>query len=99
MRSKGLRTFLRRLADDRHGAALPILAAFTIPAIGAIGTGIDTARIYMVRSQMQAGVDAAVEHGMGGYAQNLIEVDAVVDPQRSADLCIGYEHFCQRLWS
>ncbi|MDF2603706.1 TadE/TadG family type IV pilus assembly protein [Sphingomonas sp.] len=68
MRSKGLRTFLRRLADDRHGAALPILAAFTIPAIGAIGTGIDTARIYMVRSQMQAGVDAAALAGARAFA-------------------------------
>ena len=47
---------------------MPILTAFTIPAIGAIGSGIDAARIYMVRTQMQAGVDAAALAGARAFA-------------------------------
>ncbi len=53
---------------DKRGAALPILAAFTIPAIGAIGSGIDAARIYMTKSQLQAGVDAAALAGARAFA-------------------------------
>ena len=53
---------------DKRGVALPILAAFTIPAIGAIGSGIDAARIYMTKSQLQAGVDAAALAGARAFA-------------------------------
>lgn len=68
MKSGGFKTILHRLANDTRGAALPILTAFTIPAIGAIGSGIDAARIYMVRTQMQAGVDAAALAGARAFA-------------------------------
>ena len=68
MRSKNLATFLATLRRDTHGAALPILAAFAIPAIGAIGSGIDAARIYMTKSQLQAGVDAAALAGARAFA-------------------------------
>ncbi len=57
-----------RLWRDRRGAVLPMLAAFTIPAIGAIGSGIDAARIYMTKSQLQAGVDAAALAGARAFA-------------------------------
>ena len=57
-----------RVWHDRRGAVLPILAAFTIPAIGAIGSGIDTARVYMTKSQLQAGVDAAALAGARAFA-------------------------------
>lgn len=57
-----------RLWRDRRAAVLPMLAAFTIPAIGAIGSGIDAARIYMAKSQLQAGVDAAALAGARAFA-------------------------------
>ena len=47
---------------------MPILVAFTIPAVGVIGAGVDTARAYMAKSQLQAGVDAAALAGARAFA-------------------------------
>jgi Flp pilus assembly protein TadG len=42
-----------------RAATLPMMAAGLIPMIAAIGGAIDIGRIYIVKSQMQAGADAA----------------------------------------
>ena len=57
------RNFLRRLIRDRHGAALPMMAAGLLPVLAGIGSAIDIGRIVIVRSQMQAGVDAGALAG------------------------------------
>lgn len=57
----------RRLAADREGAALPIMAAALIPLLGGIGTAVDVGRIYLVHHQLQAGVDAAALAGARAF--------------------------------
>lgn len=70
----GIRTFWdrtrrlgRRLAVDRTGAALPIMAAALIPLLGGIGTAVDVGRIYLVHHQLQAGVDAGALAGARAF--------------------------------
>ena len=50
---------LAPLAGDRRGSTLALMAAGLIPVIAALGAGIDAGRLYLVKSQLQAGVDAA----------------------------------------
>lgn len=57
------RNFLGRLIRDRRGAALPIMAAGLLPVLAGVGAAIDIGRIVIVRSQMQAGVDAGALAG------------------------------------
>ncbi|WP_121116616.1 TadE/TadG family type IV pilus assembly protein [Croceibacterium ferulae] len=57
------RDFVRRLIRDRRGAALPIMAAGLLPVLAGVGAAIDIGRIVIVRSQMQAGVDAGALAG------------------------------------
>jgi Flp pilus assembly protein TadG len=53
---------------DRRGSAISMMAAGLIPVIAALGSGIDVARMYVVRSQLQAGVDAAALAGARAFA-------------------------------
>ena len=64
---KATRRHARRLAADRAGAALPIMAAALIPLLGGIGTAVDVGRIYLVHHQLQAGVDAAALAGARAF--------------------------------
>ena len=58
------------LAVLRHtkGAALPMLAAGLVPAVAALGSAIDMGRMYVAKSALQAGVDAAALAGARSYA-------------------------------
>ncbi|MEM8827479.1 MAG: pilus assembly protein TadG-related protein, partial [Pseudomonadota bacterium] len=47
--SKGI---LRRLARDESGNAILIVAAATVPLLGAIGGGIDMTRGYMAQARL-----------------------------------------------
>ena len=47
------------LRRDQRGAAMWLMVTGLIPAIGLIGSAIDIGRVYMVKTQLQAGVDAA----------------------------------------
>lgn len=58
---------VRRLARDQWGSALPIMAAGLIPLLAAIGSAVDLGRVYMVRAQMQAGVDAGALAGARSF--------------------------------
>lgn len=57
----------RRLLADRRGSAIAMMVAGLIPAIAALGSAIDTGRVYVVKSQLQAGVDAAALAGARAY--------------------------------
>ena len=55
----GLVRAAHRLGADRGGAAAVFLALATIPLIGFIGIGTDTARAYLVKSRLSSSLDAA----------------------------------------
>lgn len=59
---------VRRLVADRKGSTLAMMAAGLIPVIAALGAGIDAGRLYLVKSQLQAGVDAAALAGARAFA-------------------------------
>jgi Flp pilus assembly protein TadG len=54
---------LSRLATDRRGNAMILMAAGMFPLLGAIGGGVDIARAYMARTKLQQAVDAAALAG------------------------------------
>lgn len=51
---------LRRLARDRAGNTLAIVAAAVLPLLGLIGGGIDMGRSYLSQSRLQQACDAGV---------------------------------------
>jgi Flp pilus assembly protein TadG len=59
---------VRLAAKDRRGSAISMMAAGLIPVVAALGSGIDAARMYVVKSQLQAGVDAAALAGARAFA-------------------------------
>lgn len=74
----GLRRTFSRFLKDSQGATLPMMAVGLIPALAAIGSAVDVGRIYMVRAQMQAGVDAGAMAGARSFGltdQRVEQVD------------------------
>ncbi|UYY58924.1 TadE/TadG family type IV pilus assembly protein [Sphingomonas sp. S2-65] len=59
---------LRKLKRDRRGSAIAMMTVGLIPAIAALGGAIDAGRMYIVKSQLQAGVDAAALAGARSFA-------------------------------
>jgi Flp pilus assembly protein TadG len=59
---------LRRFGADTSGSAITLMVAGLIPVMAALGASIDLGRLYMVKSQMQAGVDAAALAGARAYS-------------------------------
>lgn len=51
---------LRRLARDRSGNTLALLAAAVIPLLGLVGGGVDLGRAYLSQSRLQQACDAGV---------------------------------------
>jgi Flp pilus assembly protein TadG len=76
VRSKSIRSFLRRLREDRRGTMAAVMAVAAVPIIGLAGVGIDTARGYMLKQRMSQALDAAAL--AGGRA--------VYSPSRDADI-------------
>lgn len=64
---QSFRSLIARLAGDKRGSTLMMMGIAMIPAIGAIGSAVDAARMYIVRSQLQAGVDAAALAGARAF--------------------------------
>ena len=56
------------LVKSNRGAVLPMMAAGLLVIVGSVGSAIDIGRIYLVRTQMQAGVDAAALAGARSFA-------------------------------
>lgn len=57
------RTFLGRLRTDVRGNTLAMMAIALIPICGLVGSGIDTARLYVVKARLQQACDAGVLAG------------------------------------
>src|SRR5688572_6926405 len=58
-----LPTRLARLVKDRAGNTLAITAAALLPLMALIGGGVDIARAYMAKTQLQSACDAGVLAG------------------------------------
>lgn len=64
---------MARLARDVRGNTMAILAAAMIPMIGLVGSGVDLARLYIVKTRLQHACDAGALAGrkaMGGGMWN-----------------------------
>ena len=57
------RGVLRRLARDKAGNTLAIVAAALIPLTAMIGSGVDMSRAYMAKARLQSACDAAALAG------------------------------------
>lgn len=62
-----IKSLPHRLWSNRRGATMPIMVAGMIPVLAGVGGAIDLSRIYLIRSQMQAGVDAAALAGARSF--------------------------------
>lgn len=58
-----IRRILLRLAKDKRGNALILMAFGLFPLLAAIGSGVDIARAHMARTKLQQAVDAAALAG------------------------------------
>lgn len=58
---------MKRLAASRRGSTMAMMAAGLIPVVAGLGSAIDTGRMYVVKSQLQAGVDAAALAGARAF--------------------------------
>lgn len=65
---KAVFSVIRRIMVDRRGSAIAMMAAGMIPTIAALGSAIDAGRIYIVKSQLQTGVDAAALAGARAFS-------------------------------
>ncbi|MCK0531407.1 TadE/TadG family type IV pilus assembly protein [Sphingobium agri] len=55
--------FMSRLAHDQNGNILAMTAAAVIPMMGLVGGSLDAARLYTVKSRLQAACDAGALAG------------------------------------
>lgn len=58
---------IRGFWADRRGSTISMMAVGLIPAIAALGGAIDAGRMYIVKSQLQTGVDAAALAGARAF--------------------------------
>jgi hypothetical protein len=59
---------VRGFGSDRRGSAIALMVAGLIPVMAALGASIDIGRLYMAKSQLQAGADAAALAGARAFA-------------------------------
>jgi Flp pilus assembly protein TadG len=52
------RGIMTRLAKDKRGATLPMMAAAIVPIAAMVGAGLDMSRVYLVRTRLQQACDA-----------------------------------------
>lgn len=60
--------FMRRLRRDASGNVFAMTAAAVVPMIGVVGGAIDTSRMYLTRSRLQAACDSGVLAGRKAMA-------------------------------
>lgn len=70
----------RTAAADQRGSTLPMMAIGLLTSLAATGSAIDIGRIYMVKLQLQAGVDAAALAGARSFS-NTSSTEAGRDKQ------------------
>ena len=57
-RAQRPRGIMSRLARDKRGATLPMMAAAIVPIAAMVGAGLDMSRVYLVRTRLQQACDA-----------------------------------------
>ncbi|MDO7843015.1 TadE/TadG family type IV pilus assembly protein [Sphingomonas immobilis] len=67
--------FLSRLANDTSGNTLAMMAIALIPICGIIGSGVDTARLYVVKVRLQQACDAGVLAGRKSIVNSSAPLD------------------------
>jgi len=78
-RKRGARTFLGRLRRDVRGNTLAMMAIALIPISAIVGSGVDTARLYMIKVRLQQACDAGVLAGrkaMGTSSSPTLDANA-----------------------
>lgn len=65
-----LRHRLTPILLDRRGSTIGIMATGLVASIGSLDSVIDAGRLYIVKSQLQAGVDAAALSGARAFGVN-----------------------------
>ncbi len=78
---------LKRVVRDTRGNSLILMGAALLPLLGAIGSGVDMARAYMVRTKLQQAVDAAALAGRRAMTGDNIET---ARPQASSYLAFNF---------
>jgi len=86
-----LARMLGRLAHDRSGNTLVIIAAAVVPMLGLVGGGIDMGRSYLAQTRLQQACDAGVlaarkKVGSQIITNGIIPTDASTIGQRFFDL-------------
>jgi Flp pilus assembly protein TadG len=83
---RGARKQCQRLASDRSGSVIALLAVLPVLA-GAVAIGIETGQLYRVKRQMQNSADAAALAGsidrMAGKTTTVITTTARYEAQRN----------------
>lgn len=77
--------FLARLLRDRSGNALGVMAAATIPLLGAVGAAVDLSRTYLVQEKLQNACDAAVLGTRYKMIGNVFTEDAKAEGRKLFD--------------
>lgn len=67
--SRAIAATARQLVEDRRGNVLILTAAFLIPLLALIGSGVDVGRVYVARSRIQQACDAASLAGRWSFSQ------------------------------
>ena len=76
---------LARLRTDVRGNTLAMMAAALIPICGLVGSGLDTARLYVVKVRLQQACDAGVLAGRRSMeTSNASTLDATATAQAQA---------------
>ncbi|HEU4821635.1 MAG TPA: Tad domain-containing protein, partial [Qipengyuania sp.] len=83
--------FLRRLGRDTAGNVFALTAAAVIPMIGVVGGAIDTSRLYLTRSRLQAACDSAVLAGRKAMTTNTYTAGAQEDQRARAMFTFNYQ--------
>lgn len=75
MTVRSARGFLTRLARDKAGNTMLIMAGALVPIAGMIGGAVDLSRAYLVQSRMQQACDAGALAGRKSMAGNVLATD------------------------
>ncbi|MBB5714878.1 TadE/TadG family type IV pilus assembly protein [Sphingomonas aerophila] len=75
--------FLTRLARDRRGNTLVMVAAFMVPILGFAGSAVDMTRLYVVKVRLQQACDAGALAGRKGMTDTTTKttLDATASAQ------------------
>lgn len=76
--------FLSRLARDKRGNTIAIMAAALIPMLGLAGSAVDMTRLYVVKVRLQQACDAGVLAGRKFMTGNTNTLDQIAVDQANA---------------